>query len=63
MGRNKSNYVGDSTHAKSDGFSKPTNIADLIKKHKIAEQKDKSLQILTLVFYGLILLLVTFILL
>ena len=63
MGHNKSNYTGDSTLAKNDGFSKPANITDLIKRHKIAEQKDKSLKIFTLGFYGLILLLVTFILL
>ena len=63
MGHNKSNYTGYSTLAKNDGISKPANITDLIKRYKIAEQKDKLLKIFTLGFYGLILLLVTFILL
>ena len=61
MGHKKTNYAAYSSFAKNDDFSKAVNISDLIKRNKMAEQKDKLLKIFTLGFSGLILLFVIFI--
>ena len=62
MGYKKSNYSAYSSIVKIDNVSKPINITNLIKRNKIEQQKNKLLQILTLLgSSGLVLLFFIFI--
>ena len=62
MEHKKSNYAAYSSFAKSDGFSTPTNITDLIKRNREEEKRKKIKNIYTVIgFVGTILLLGTFI--
>ena len=61
MGYKKSNYGVYSSYLKVDNVSRPTNISYILKRNKIEEQKEKLLQIITILgFSGLALLFVIF---